>query len=326
MMKWKSIQMPRGVEAAEASKTYGRFVLEPLERGFGITLGNALRRVLLSSIQGAAITAVRFEGVLHEFSTIPGVYQDVAEICLNLKKVRLKLAGEAPKMMHLKAAKKGKLTAANIETGGDVEILNPDQFICELTEETKFSAELEVGFGRGYLPAEQNKRPGAPVGTIFLDSLFSPVYKVNYQIENTRLGQRVDYERLIMEIWTDGGVTAEEALSHAGQILNDHLSVLIKTDRPVQMAEESELDEETARMRNLLKTRVEELELSVRSANCLRAAGIETLGDLVRRSEPEMLEFRNFGRKSLTELHEVLGDLGLSFGMDISRYFPEGNN
>jgi len=152
------------------------------------------------------------------------------------------------------------------------------------------------------------------------------VYKVNYQIENTRLGQRVDYERLIMEIWTDGGVTAEEALSHAGQILNDHLSVLIKTDRPVQMVEESELDEETARMRNLLKTRVEELELSVRSANCLRAAGIETLGDLVRRSEPEMLEFRNFGRKSLTELHEVLGDLGLSFGMDISRYFPEGNN
>ncbi len=326
MMKWKSIQMPRGVEAAEASKTYGRFVLEPLERGFGITLGNALRRVLLSSIQGAAITAVRFDGVLHEFSTIPGVYQDVAEICLNLKKVRLKLSGEAPKMMHLKAAKKGKLTAANIETGGDVEILNPDQFICELTEETKFSAELEVGFGRGYLPAEQNKRPGAPVGTIFLDSLFSPVYKVNYQVENTRLGQRVDYERLIMEIWTDGGVTAEEALSHAGQILNDHLSVLIKTDRPVQMAEESELDEETSRMRNLLKTRVEELELSVRSANCLRAAGIETLGDLVRRSEPEMLEFRNFGRKSLTELHEVLGELGLSFGMDISRFLPEGNN
>lgn len=325
-MKWKSIQMPRGVEAAEASKTYGRFVLEPLERGFGITLGNALRRVLLSSIQGAAITAVRFEGVLHEFSTISGVYQDVAEICLNLKRVRLKLSGEAPKMMHLKATRKGKLLASHIETGGDVEILNPDQFICELTEETKFSAELEVGFGRGYLPAEQNKRPGAPVGTIFLDSLFSPVYKVNYQIENTRLGQRVDYERLIMEIWTDGGVTAEEALSNAGQILNDHLSVLIKTERPVQVDEASEMDEDTARMRSLLKTRVEELELSVRSANCLRAAGIDTLGDLVRRSEPEMLEFRNFGRKSLTELHEVLNELGLSFGMDISRYFPEGNN
>jgi DNA-directed RNA polymerase subunit alpha len=325
-MKWKSIQMPKGVEAVDASKMYGRFVLEPLERGFGITLGNALRRVLLSSIQGAAITAVRLEGILHEFSTISGVYQDVAEICLNLKKVRLKLSGEAPKMMHLKAAKKGKLLASHIETGGDVEILNPDQFICELTEETKFSAELEVGFGRGYLPAEQNKRPGAPVGTIFLDSLFSPVYKVNYQIENTRLGQRVDYERLIIEIWTDGGVTAEEALSHAGQILNDHLSVLIKTERPAQADEVSELDEDTARMRNLLKTRVEELELSVRSANCLRAAGIDTLGDLVRRSEPEMLEFRNFGRKSLTELHEVLNDLGLSFGMDISRYLPEGNN
>ena len=325
-MKWKSIQIPRGVEAAEASRTYGRFVQEPLERGFGITLGNALRRVLLSSIQGAAITAVRFDGVLHEFSTLSGVYQDVAEICLNLKKVRLKLSGEAPKMMHLKAVKKGKLLASHIETGGDVEILNPDQFICELTEETKFAAELEVGFGRGYVPAEQNKRPGAPVGTIFLDSLFSPVYKVNYQVENTRLGQRVDYERLIMEIWTDSGVSPEEALSHAGQILTDHLSVMIKTERPVAMDENQEMDEETVRMRTLLKTRVDELELSVRSANCLRAAGIETLADLVRRSEPEMLEFRNFGRKSLTELHEVLNDLGLSFGMDISRYFPEENN
>lgn len=325
-MKWKSIQMPKGVEAAEASKTYGRFVLEPLERGFGITLGNALRRVLLSSIQGAAITAVRLEGILHEFSTIPGVYQDVTEICLNLKKVRLRLSGEAPKTMYLKAARKGKLLASNIETGGDVEILNPDQFICELTEETKFSAELEVGFGRGYVPAEQNKRPGAPVGTIFLDSLFSPVYKVNYQVENTRLGQRVDYERLILEIWTDGGVTAEEALSHGGRILNDHLAVLIKNEAPVQMDDQAELDEDTARMRNLLKTRVDELELSVRSANCLRAAGIETLGDLVRRSEQEMLEFRNFGRKSLTELHQVLDDLGLAFGMDLTRYFPEGNN
>jgi len=325
-MKWKNIQMPREVEAAEASRIYGRYILEPLERGFGITLGNTLRRVLLSSIQGAAITAVRFEGVLHEFSTLSGVYQDVAEICLNLKKVRLKLSGEAPKMMHLKAAKKGKLLASHIEAGGDVEILNPDQFICELTEETKFAAELEVGFGRGYVPAEQNKRPGAPVGTIFLDSLFSPVYKVNYQVENTRLGQRVDYERLIMEIWTDSGVSPEEALSHAGQILTDHLSVMIKTERPVAMDENQELDEDTVRMRNLLKTRVDELELSVRSANCLRAAGIETLVDLVRRSEPEMLEFRNFGRKSLTELHEVLNELGLSFGMDVTRYFPEENN
>ncbi len=325
-MKWKNIQMPREVEAAEASRIYGRYVLQPLERGFGITLGNTLRRVLLSSIQGAAITAVRFEGVLHEFSTLSGVYQDVAEICLNLKKVRLKLSGEAPKMMHLKAAKKGKLLASHIEAGGDVEILNADQFICELTEETKFAAELEVGFGRGYVPAEQNKRPGAPVGTIFLDSLFSPVYKVNYQVENTRLGQRVDYERLIMEIWTDSGVSPEEALSHAGQILTDHLSVMIKTERPVAMDENQELDEDTVRMRNLLKTRVDELELSVRSANCLRAAGIETLVDLVRRSEPEMLEFRNFGRKSLTELHEVLNELGLSFGMDVTRYFPEENN
>ena len=322
-MKWKSIQMPKGVEAAEASRTYGRFVLEPLERGFGITLGNALRRVLLSSIQGAAVTAVRLEGVLHEFSTIPGVYQDVTEICLNLKKLRLKLSGEAPKTMHLRGTKKGKLLASHIETGGDIEILNPDLFICELTEETKFSAEMEVGFGRGYFPAEQNKRPGAPVGTIFLDSLFSPVYKVNYQVENTRLGQRVDYERLILEVWTDGGVSAEEALSYAGRILTDHLSVLIKSDRPIQTDEEQSVDEETSRMVNLLRTRVEELELSVRSANCLRAAGILTLGALVGKTEAEMLEQRNFGRKSLNELHQLLNDQGLSFGMDVSRYIPE---
>ncbi len=322
-MKWKSIQMPKEVEAEEASRTYGRFVLEPLERGFGITLGNALRRALLSSIQGAAVTAVRFEGVLHEFSTISGVYQDVTEIWLNLKKLRLKLSGEAPKTVHLKATRKGKLLASHIEAGGDIEILNPDLFICELTEETKFSAEIEVGFGRGYVAAEQNKRPGAPVGTIFLDSLFSPVYKVNYQVENTRLGQRVDYERLILEIWTDGGVTAEEALSYAGRILAEHLSILIKTDGPIQTDEVQKVDEESSRMFNLLKTRVDELELSVRSANCLRAAGINTLGDLVRKSEAEMLEFRNFGRKSLTELHQVLGDLGLSFGMDVSRYLAE---
>jgi len=240
-----------------------------------------------------------------------------------LKKLRLKLSGEAPKTVHLKATRKGKLLASHIEAGGDIEILNPDLFICELTEETKFSAEIEVGFGRGYVAAEQNKRPGAPVGTIFLDSLFSPVYKVNYQVENTRLGQRVDYERLILEIWTDGGVTAEEALSYAGRILAEHLSILIKTDGPIQTDEVQKVDEESSRMFNLLKTRVDELELSVRSANCLRAAGINTLGDLVRKSEAEMLEFRNFGRKSLTELHQVLGDLGLSFGMDVSRYLAE---
>ena len=319
-MKWKSIQMPKGLEAAEASKTYGRFVMEPLERGFGITLGNALRRVLLSSIQGAAVTAVRFEGVLHEYSTIPGVFEDVTEICLNLKKLRLRLSGEAPKTMHLKGTKRGKLLASHIETGGDVDLLNPDLFICELTEETKFSAEMEVGFGRGYAPSEQNKRPGAPVGTIFLDSLFSPVYKVNYQVENTRLGQRVDYERLILEIWTDGGVSSEEATNYAGRILTDHLSILLKSDRPIPTDAEVTVDLETSQMANLLKTRVDELELSVRSANCLRAAGIHTLEDLVKRSEAEMLEYRNFGRKSLTELHQVLGDMGLSFGMEISRY------
>ena len=321
-MKWKSLQMPKEIQIEEDSMTdkYSKFTIEPLERGFGTTLGNALRRTLLSSIQGVAPVALRIDGVLHEFSTIPGVYEDVTEIVLNVKKIRLKLLGDEPKKLRIEANGKGDLTAGDIKTDGDIQILNPDLHIAQLTEDTKLEMEIDTGVGRSFVPAEQNKRSDAPVGTIFLDSLFSPVQKVNLEVENTRVGQRTDYDRLILEIWTDGSLTPEDALCYASRILRDHLQLFIKLDEELEMAEEEEVDEETLRIRNLLKTRVDELELSVRSSNCLRAANIQTLEDLVQKTEQEMLKYRNFGRKSLTELNTILADLGLSFGMDVSKY------
>jgi DNA-directed RNA polymerase subunit alpha len=321
-MKWKSLQMPRDIQIEDATRTdkYSKFTIEPLERGFGTTIGNALRRTLLSSIQGAAPVAVRIDGILHEFSTIPGVYEDVTEIVLNIKKLRLKLLGDEPKTLRLEAGKKGELAAGDIKTNGDIQILNPDLHIAQLTEDTKFKMEIDIGVGRSYVTSEQNKRPDAPVGTIFLDSMFSPVQKVNFEVENTRVGQRTDYDRLILEIWTDGSLTPEDALCYASKILKDHLQLFIKLDEELQMAAEEVVDDTTLRIRNLLKTRVDELELSVRSSNCLRAANIQTLEDLVQKTESEMLKYRNFGRKSLTELNTVLAELGLSFGMDVSKY------
>ena len=321
-MKWKSLQMPKEIQIEEDSMTdkYSKFTIEPLERGFGTTLGNALRRTLLSSIQGVAPVALRIDGVLHEFSTIPGVFEDVTEVVLNVKKIRLKLLGDEPKKLRIEANGKGDLTAGDIKTDGDIQILNPDLHIAQLTEDTKLEMEIDTGVGRSFVPAEQNKRSDAPVGTIFLDSLFSPVQKVNLEVENTRVGQRTDYDRLILEIWTDGSLTPEDALCYASRILRDHLQLFIKLDEELEMAEEEEVDEETLRIRNLLKTRVDELELSVRSSNCLRAANIQTLEDLVQKTEQEMLKYRNFGRKSLTELNTILADLGLSFGMDVSKY------
>jgi DNA-directed RNA polymerase subunit alpha len=321
-MKWKSLQMPRDIQIEDATRTdkYSKFTIEPLERGFGTTIGNALRRTLLSSIQGAAPVAVRIDGILHEFSTIPGVYEDVTEIVLNIKKLRLKLLGDEPKTLRLEAGKKGELAAGDIKTNGDIQILNPDLHIAQLTEDTKFKMEIDIGVGRSYVTSEQNKRPDAPVGTLFLDAMFSPVQKVNFEVENTRVGQRTDYDRLILEIWTDGSLTPEDALCYASKILKDHLQLFIKLDEELQMAAEEVVDDTTLRIRNLLKTRVDELELSVRSSNCLRAANIQTLEDLVQKTESEMLKYRNFGRKSLTELNTVLAELGLSFGMDVSKY------
>jgi len=321
-MKWKSLQMPKEVSVEQSTMTdgYTKFVVEPLERGFGNTLGTALRRTLLSSIQGTAPVALRIEGVLHEFSTIPGVYEDVTEIVLNVKQLRLKLNGDEPKTLVFETSKKGNYSAKNIKTDGDIEILNPDLHLVKINEDSKFRMEIDVGVGRSYVVAEQNKRDDAPVGTIFLDSMFSPVQKVNCTIENTRVGQRTDYDRLIIEIWTDGSLTPEDALCFSSKILKDHLQLFIKLEEELEMAEEEVIDQETLRIRNLLKTKVDELELSVRSSNCLRAANIQALEDLVQKTEAEMLKYRNFGRKSLTELNTILSDLGLSFGMDVSKY------
>jgi len=321
-MKWKSLQMPKdiGIEESTMTDKYTKFIVEPLERGFGLTLGNALRRTLLSSIQGTAPVALRIDGVSHELSTIPGVYEDVTEIVLNIKKLRLKLNGDEPETLVLETNKKGSFSAKDIKTSGEVEILNPDLHLVKITEDAKFKMEIDIGIGRSYVSAEQNKRPDAPVGTIFLDSMFSPVQKVNFTTENTRVGQRTDYDRLILQIWTDGSLTPEDALCFASKILKDYLQLFIKLEEELEMAEEEVVDEETLRIRNLLKTKVDELELSVRSSNCLRAANIQTLEDLVQKTEPEMLKYRNFGRKSLTELNTILSEQGLQFGMDVSKY------
>lgn len=321
-MKWKSMQMPKELVLDEHSSTdyYGKFFIEPLERGFGHTLGNALRRVLLSSIQGASAVAVRVDGVLHEFSTISGILEDVTEIVLNVKRIKFRLLGDEPKTITLTAAKKGEYRAEDIETDPDIEIVNPDQYLLTLNDDTKFRMEIDVDAGRGYVAADQNKKPGKPAGTIFLDTRFSPVTKVNYTVEDTRVGQRTDYDRLIVEVSTDGTIKPEEALTFSAKLIRDHLNIFAGIDQEIEIMEEEEVDEEVLRIRNLLKMRVDELELSVRSSNCLHAANIVTLEDLVRKSESEMLKYRNFGRKSLNELNAILAELGLSFGMDVDKY------
>jgi DNA-directed RNA polymerase subunit alpha len=321
-MKWKPLTMPREIVSDQSSATenYSRFIIEPLERGYGVTLGNSLRRVLLSSIQGAAPVSMRITSSLHEFSTIEGVYEDVTEVVLNVKKIIVRLHADEMRSLHLKTNKKGKITAGMLEGDADIEVLNPDQHICELTDDVEFEIMIDIGSGRGYHVADQNHREDAPVGTVFLDSLFSPVTKVSYQTENTRVGQKTDYDRLILEINTNGAITPEDALSYAAKLLKDHLQFFIHMDEEIMVEEEPEEDEEVVRIRTLLRTRVDELELSVRSSNCLRAANIQTLADLVTKTESEMLKYRNFGRKSLNEIGTLLEQMDLSFGMDISKY------
>ncbi len=318
------LQMPEGIEKDEATYTltYGRFIAQPLERGFGATLGNAFRRVLLSSLQGAAITQIRFDGVLHEFSTIDGVVEDVSEIVLNLKQVWIKLLNKRPEriLLELKGPmvlKAGEFQKANT----DIEILNPDLHIATLNEDAEFKLELKIGRGRGYVPAEENKIPDQAIGTIPIDAIFNPIRKVNYTVENTRVGHRTDYERLILEVETNGSVTPDDALTYAGKILKDHIELFISFDvEPEEEEEVAQIDDEVLRIRKLLKMSVEELELSVRSQNCLKAANIQTIGDLVRRDDQEMLKFRNFGRKSLQELSKILEEKGIHFGMDVDKY------
>jgi DNA-directed RNA polymerase subunit alpha len=320
-MKWKNLTMPKQIVAdPENSDGYGKFVIEPLERGFGITLGNALRRVLLSSLQGAAVTAVRIDGVLHEFSTLPGVIEDVTEIILNLKQMRLKLHGDGPKKGTFEKQGKGEIRAGDLVVDPEVVVLNPDLHIATLNRDGDLRMEVEINGGRGYVSADQHSQTDLPIGVIAIDSLFSPVTRVNYNVEATRLGQRIDYDKLTVEVWTDRSILPQDAIALAAKVLRDHFNLFIHFEEPIEEEVEEEVDEDYMRTRRMLDRSVDELELSVRSSNCLRAAEIKSIGDLVQKSEAEMLKYRNFGRKSLKEIQDILGEMGLSFGMDLSKF------
>ena len=313
---WKDFEMPRKVECDETSytPTYGKFIAEPFERGYGTTVGNALRRVLLSSLEGSAVTSIKFDGVLHEFTAVPGVSEDVAEIVFNVKQLIVRSHTRSPKTLTIAAGRKGAITGKNITTDDTVEILNPDAHIATLTKDAPFKVELEIGIGRGYVPAERNKKEGQPIGLIPVDSIFTPVIKVDFHVENTRVGQMTDYDRLVLEIWTNGSVSPKDALLYAGHILQKHLEVFTSFgELPAEeTAEEGSVSPD---LLEKLQMPVSELELSVRSANCLREAKIKTIGDLVQKGDAEMLKYRNFGKKSLAEISVILQGMGLTLGM-----------
>jgi DNA-directed RNA polymerase subunit alpha len=301
-----------------ATDKYAQFTIEPFERGYGFTLGNALRRVLLSSLEGTAITAVKFDGALHEFTVIEGVYEDITEIILNLKKVVLRMDSRESRTISLSASGEKTVTAGDINTGGTVEIINPDQVIATLGEGAKLDMEMILGIGRGYRPAEMNKSSEDVIGLIPIDSIFSPVRKVKYYVEDTRVGQRTDFNRLIMEIWTDGRITPRQALIQAAAVLKKHLDLFTDLERyVVEFEEEVETENHEDKQQKLLSMPISEIELSVRSHNCIESADIQTIGDLASRSEAEMLKYRNFGKKSLDEIKGILNSLGLSLGMDV---------
>lgn len=316
------IQMPDGVQVELNTDTDGRFVIQPLERGFGVTIGNALRRVLLSSLEGVAVTAIKIDGVQHEFSTIGGVTEDVSDIILNLKGVRFKSNDVLDSNIQLTLRGPAEWKAGDIgKATNDYEVLNPDHHIATLADGAQISVELRMGRGRGYIASDDNKQADDPIGVIAIDSIFTPIKNVTYTIKQTRVGQRIDYERLTLEIKTDGSVTPEDAMTQAAGILREHVNLFIQMDtEPQPTVEEKEVDAEVQRIRELLSQSVDELDLSVRAHNCLKAANIKNIGDLVRREESEMLKFRNFGRKSLQELAQVLEERGLHFGMDVDKY------
>jgi DNA-directed RNA polymerase subunit alpha len=316
---WSSLIRPKRIDVDEATHTrfYGEFTIQPLERGFGITLGNALRRVLLSSIQGAAIVSVKIDGVLHEFSTVPGIKEDVTDIILNLKGVRFKLGAADSKVVRIDATEPGPITAADIITDGTIEVLNPEHYIATLSGEGALKAEMLVKMGKGYQPAKKELDPDQPAGTINIDAIFSPIKKVNYVVSHARVGQITDYDKLVLEVWTDGSLNPGDAIAYAAKIIKQQLDVFINFE---------EVDEEVAveppettanNINEILNRSVEDLELSVRSANCLKNAGINTIGELVQKTEAEMLKTKNFGRKSLSEIKDILNEYGLVFGMKI---------
>jgi DNA-directed RNA polymerase subunit alpha len=316
--KWKGLEIPTGVVTDEkaATPTYGKFIAEPFERGFAITVGHSLRRILISSIQGAAVTGVQFDSVMHEFSTIPGVVEDVTEIILNLKRLIIKLEGAKSKTLYVEEEGPKAITAASIVKDEHAVVLNPDLHLATLNKEAKFKARIEVGRGYGYVTSEQNKKEGSSIGFIPVDSTFSPVTKVKYNIENTRIGHRTDYERLILEIFTNGTVSPEQALVHAADILRKHVEIFI-TFESEEEEPLVELSEEEKKRREYLCMNVSELELSVRSSNCLKAAGIKTISQLVQKTEADMLKYRNFGKKSLSEINKILTSMKLSLGMTL---------
>jgi DNA-directed RNA polymerase subunit alpha len=323
-MSYPFIKMPDGVilDDASSTPTYGKFTIQPLERGFGVTLGSSFRRILLSSLTGAAITAIKVDGVLHEFTSVPGVVEDVTEIILNLKKVRMRVLNKQTSKLEITLNGGGELKAGDFQKScPDIEILNPDLHIATLNDGAKFTMELRFGFGKGYVPAIKQNIADQTIGIVPIDSIFTPIENVRYDIENVRIGESNEYEKLILEVITDGSITPEEAMSGAGVILRDHINMFINFD--VEQEEDkvdNEKDLEFERIRKILITNVDDLELSVRSHNCLKAANIKTMGDLVRKDESEMLKFRNFGRKSLAELMEIVDTYNLDFGMDVDKY------
>ena len=317
LIKPSKLQVEPGPDAQRTATV----VAEPLERGFGMTLGNSLRRVLLSSLQGAAVTAIQIEGVLHEFSSVPGVREDVTDLILNLKTMGLRMHGEGPKRMMLRATGPGEVKAGMIETGHDIEVMDPDLVICTLDDGAKLNMELTVESGKGYVPATQNRPEDSPIGLIPIDAIFSPVRKVAFKVENTRVGQVTDYDKLLMTVETNGAVTPDDSVALAARILQDQLQLFINFEEPTQVVEEERKDELPFN-RNLLR-KVDELELSVRSANCLKNDNIIYIGDLVQKTEAEMLRTPNFGRKSLNEIKEVLAQMGLHLGMEIPNWPPD---
>lgn len=321
---WRELIKPKRLEVDPEgrSRFYGKFVCEPLERGFGITLGNALRRVLISSLQGAAIVSVKFDGVLHEFSTLPGVVEDVTDILLNLKAVRLKLQGDEPRTIRLNATREGVIRAKDLLCDPHVEILNPDFPIATLSGDGQLKAEMTVKLGKGYVPSERNKIESAPIGTIFLDTAYSPIKKVAYVVTNARVGQITDYDKLTMEIWTDGSITPEDAVAVGAKILKEQLSPFINFEEEVEEPERIEIMHPEEQVNQNLYKSVEELELSVRSANCLKNANIRYIWELVQKTEPEMLKTKNFGRKSLNEIKAILDEMGLHLGLKMDGFVP----
>ncbi len=320
---WTDLIKPKKLEIDpdSHSKFYGKFSCEPLERGFGTTLGNALRRVLLSSLRGTSITGVQISGVYHEFSAIPGVIEDAAEVILNLKGVRLKMHSEGMKTLHLEVRGQGEVKAGDFTPDPTVEILNPDHHIASLAPDGELILEATIATGKGYVPAEGNKDLNQPIGVIPIDAIFSPIRKVNYVVTQARVGQQTDYDKLTLEVWTDGSVVPEDAIALAAKIIKDQLNIFINFEEPHELAEEKPSPTSERLNENLFRS-VNELELSVRSANCLKNAQIKYIGELVQKSEAEMLKTKNFGRKSLNEIKEILQEMGLSLGMKLDNFPP----